>query len=227
MLAPDLLETGIYTVPEVARLVEAPQALVRTWIDGRRNRQTPVIDNQLGRFGNTTAISFTNLMELRFVALFAAAGVKLPVIRAILDEVREAIHHPHPFATKTVFKTDGKKIVAEIARNNGVDVIYDLKTRNYEFPVVVLKSLKEGVIYDPKGDALAWYPRPKTAPHVVVNPVLSFGRPVLRDSRIPTETLAQAVKAEKSAVAVAELYDVPEKQVREAVKFQENLKAAA
>src|SRR5690606_21213516 len=125
---------------EVARLVAAPQALVRTWIDGRTNRQRPVIINQLGRMDSTTAISFTNLMELRFVAVFAGAGVKLPAIRAILDEVRDAIDHPHPFATSTVFKTDGKKIVADIARSNGVDVLYDLKSKNYEMPVVVLKS---------------------------------------------------------------------------------------
>lgn len=227
MLAPDLLESGIFTVPDVARLVQASPALVRTWIDGRPDRQAHVIDNQLGRVNGKTAISFTNLMELRFVAVFAAAGVRLPVIRAILDDVREAINHPHPFATKTVFKTDGKKIVADIARINGVDVIYDFKSRNYEFPLVVLKSLKEGVVYDPRGDAAAWYPRPKIAPHVVVNPVLSFGRPVLQESRIPTETIVQAVKAEKSAAAVARLYDVPETQVREALKFQQNLKEAA
>jgi hypothetical protein len=41
-------------------------------------------------------------------------------IRAIMDEVRDILKHPHPFATKTVLKTHGKKIVAEIARKNGV-----------------------------------------------------------------------------------------------------------
>lgn len=221
----DLLASGIYTVPDVARLVGASQAKVRTWIGGRPERQRPVIQNQIGRLDGTTAISFTNLMEIRFVALFAASGVKLPAIRAILHEVRDMLQHPHPFATKTVFKTDGKKIIADIAQKKGVTVLYDLKTKNYEMPIVVLQSLKEGVVYDPQGDAAAWYPRPKLAPHVIINPKLAFGRPVLKDSHIPTETIAQAYQAEHSVAAVADFYDVPEKQVREAIKFQEGLKA--
>lgn len=227
MLDADLLESGIYTVPEVARLVAAPAAKVRTWVAGRTGLQRPVIENQLGRLNGTMAVSFTNLMELRFVALFSGAGVRLNAIRDILDDVRDILQHPHPFATRTVFRTDGRKIVADIARQKGVKVYYDLKSHNYEMPVVVMESLKEGIVYDPRGDAAAWYPRPQIAPHVIINPHLSFGRPVLKDSRIPAETIAQAVKVEGSVAMVSDLYEVPEKQVREAVKFQENLNKAA
>jgi len=114
MASPDLLEAGIYTIPEVAELVDAAQADVRVWIDGHTGKQDPVIVNQLGRVGGKTAVSFANLMELRFIARFAAAGVGLRVIRAIMREASELLQHPHPFATKTVFKTDGKKIVADL-----------------------------------------------------------------------------------------------------------------
>jgi hypothetical protein len=74
---PDLLETGIYTIPEVAGLVQAPQSLVRVWVEGHTGKQVAVIDNQLGRVGGKVAVSFTNLMELRFVVTFANAGVGL------------------------------------------------------------------------------------------------------------------------------------------------------
>ena len=166
-------------------------------------------------------------MELRFVATFANAGVRLNEIRAIISQVRDEIDHPHPFATRTVFRTDGRKIVAEIAKKNGVKVIFDLRTGNYEMPVVVLQSLKENVVWDPEGEAIAWYPRPTIAPNVLVNPRLSFGRPVLKRSRIPAETIADAVRVEGSAKIVAQLYDVPERQVHEAVRFQQNLQQAA
>lgn len=226
MLAPDLMESGIYSVPEVAALIEASVGNVRTWIDGRANRQTAVIDNELGRVGGKTAISFTNLMELRFVVRFAMAGIRLREIRAIMDEVKHTLNHPHPFATRLIFRTDGKKILAETVRRNGHDLL-DLKSRNFEFWDVVAKSLKEDILFDPQGEAKAWFPRKAVAPHVVVNPVYSFGRPVLRDSHIPTETLAKAVDVEGSARTVAMLYDVPEGQVREAVKFQKTLRKAA
>jgi uncharacterized protein (DUF433 family) len=223
----NLLETGIYSVPEAAELVGAPTRRVRVWVEGHSGKQAPVIHNQLGQVDGRVAVSFTNLMELRFVALFVGAGVKLREIRKIMDEVRDTLAHPHPFATKTVFKTDGRKIVAEIARKNGVDHIYDLRSRNYEMKVVMMKSLKDDVVYDPAGDALSWRPRPKIAPHVIVHRRLSFGHPILRESRIPTNALADAVKAEGSAGAVAEMFGVPLARVREAVKFEDNLRMAA
>jgi uncharacterized protein (DUF433 family) len=61
---------------------------------------------------------------------------------------------------------------------------------------------------------------------VIVHPHFSFGRPILKRSHIPTETLARAAKAEKSAKVVSELFEVSEAEVREAVKFQSHLRAA-
>lgn len=227
MAGPDLLEIGIYTIPEVAELVDAPQADVRIWVEGRKGLQDPVIQNQLGRVGGKTAVSFANLMELRFVARFANAGVRLNEIRKIMNEVRELIRHPHPFATNTVFKTDGRKIVAEIARKHGLNLVYDLHSKNYEMQSVILKSLKENVVFNLKGEAVEWTPRPDIAPNVIVHPRIAFGHPVLRRSRIPTETIAKAVKVEGSAGFVANIFDISERHVREAVKFEEHLAKAA
>lgn len=224
--APSLLELGIFTIPEVAELVNASQANVRVWVEGHTGKQSAVIDNQLGRVDGKVAVSFTNLMELRFVATFVAAGVGLREIRKIMDEVRETLEHPHPFATRTVFKTDGRKVVAEIAKNNGVS-IYDLRTKNFEMLNVVMMSLKDDVTYDPTGDAVYWRPRPLIAPNVIVHPHFSFGKPVLQQSRIPTSTIAQSVKVEGSVPFVADIFEVPEKQVREAVKFERELRKAA
>lgn len=225
---PDLLSGGIFTVPETAELVEAPQASVRIWVGGKKGRQQPVIDNQLGLVNGKVAVSFTNLMELRFVARFAKAGVRLNEIRSILQEARDTLAHPHPFAAGLVFRTDGRRIIAEIVRKRGVELVYeDLKTRNYEMPVIVMPSLKEDVIFDPLGNMVAWYPRKTIAPNVIVHPRFSFGRPILQDSHIPTETLADAVKAEGNVRSVADQFDVPEKQVREAVRFQADLRQAA
>lgn len=227
MAQPDLMETGIYTIPEAAELVQAPQADVRIWVEGHTGKQAPVIENQLGRVLNKTAVSFANLMELRFIARFAAANVNLREIRAIMQEAKDTLNHPHPFATHIVFKTDGRKIVAEIARKNGVNVIYDLKSKNYEMHNVVLQSLKEDVVFDPDGEAIQWRPRPDIAPNVIVHPRIAFGRPVLKQSNIPTVAVADAVKAEGNAQFVAEIFEIPVRHVREAVKFEGQLRKAA
>lgn len=225
MLQTDLLGTGIYTIPEAAGLVEVPASRIRIWVEGHRGKQAPIIDNELGKVDGKTAVSFTNLMELRFIAVFAGAGVPIPKIRAIMDEARNLLRHPHPFATRTVFKTDGRKIVAEIGKRNGIDDIYDLRTQNYEMKIVVMRSLKNDVVYDPQGgDAITWSPRRDIAPNVVVHPKFSFGHPVLKTSRIPTVALADAMKAERNVRTVARLFEIPESQVREAVQFEASLR---
>ncbi|TGP18100.1 MULTISPECIES: hypothetical protein [unclassified Mesorhizobium] len=225
---PDLLGGGIFTLPETAELVEAPQGSVRIWVNGRKGRQQPVIENQLGRVAGKVAINFTNLMELRFVARFVNNGVRLNEIRSIMQEAKDTLAHPHPFATRIVFQTDGKKIVAAITRKHGVELVYeDLKSKNFEMPVVVMPSLKEDVVFDPAGNMVAWYPRKEIAPSVIVHPRFSFGRPTLQESHIPTERLAHAVKIEGSVGVVADQFEVSEDQVSEAVRFQADLRQAA
>lgn len=224
---PNLLETGIFTVPEVAELVRAPQSMVRIWIDGHKGKQEPVIENELGRVDGKLAISFTNLMEIQFVAFFARAGVPLREIRMIMHDVKTMLAHPHPFATKAVFLTDKRKIVAKIARENGVDAIFDLKTKNYEMKDVVLPSLQMDLVYDPEGRARIWYPRRALSPNVIINPRRSFGRPILRESSIPTNAIANAVAVEKSVKVVSLMFEIPERQVREAVAFESALRKAA
>lgn len=227
MGTPNLIETGIYTVPQAAKLVGATERKVRGWVAGYGKGEGPLIDNELGWVDGRLAFSFVNLMEIRFIAFFEDAGVKLPHIRAILSEAKSLLNHPHPFATSIVFKTDGKRILARIAKQNGIDDLYDLKSHNYEMETIVFKSLKLGVEFNPQGEIRSWQPRPQTAPHVIVHPKFAFGHPVLRESRIPTRALRDAFNAEGSAECVAEQFDVPLKQVREAVKFERELKMAA
>jgi uncharacterized protein (DUF433 family) len=228
MAGPDLLRTGIYSASEAASLIGVPVQKVRAWVDGwPRTSGAPVIRNDLGWVDGRLAFSFANLMELRFIAFFAAADVNLKEIRTIMDEVRAEIHRPHPFATNVVFATDGSKIVARIAHQNGVSDIYDLRSRNFEMEGVVYTSLKEGIVYDPAGDAQAWFPRRFLAPNVIIHPKLAFGRPVLRGRGIPTEAIAAAASAEGDIEAAAILFEITKKQAQEAVDFETNLRWAA
>jgi uncharacterized protein (DUF433 family) len=227
MATPKLYETGIFTVSEAADLVGATERRVRGWITGYPNGAAPIIDNELGWMDGRLAFSFTNLMEIRFLAFFVSAGVRVRHIRAIMSEAKALLGHPHPFATETVFKTDGKKIVAEIGRRNGVKKIFDLKSKNFEMREIVLESLKDDVEYDPVGDAMLWRPRPRLAPNVIIHPKFSFGRPVIRRGGIPTHTLADAARTEGSAQAAADWFELPVQFVREAVRFERDLRKAA
>jgi uncharacterized protein (DUF433 family) len=137
-------------------------------------------------------------------------------------EAKRILRHPHPFATSTVFKTDGKAIYSETEKQTGDEQLYNLLNRNYEFKPIIAQSLKEGVEYDASGLISAWFPRRDLAPHVVIHPKRAFGKPVLIDSGIPTKTLADATKAD-SVATVAKWFEVPRDRVLEAVRFEKNL----
>jgi uncharacterized protein (DUF433 family) len=223
-----LMQSGIYSVSEAAALIGASQQKIRAWVSGWPRSGAPaLISNDLGWVDDRLAFSFANLMELRFVSVFVHAKVKIHEIRAVMDEVRRDLHRAHPFATNIVFRTDGKKIISETAHRNGVTRLYDLKSRNFEIGGVVYQSLKEDVIYNPKGEAETWFPRRSLAPNVIVHPRLAFGRPVLKDDGIPTEAIADAVKAEGSIDKVAALFEISRRRAQEAVIFENHLKRAA
>jgi uncharacterized protein (DUF433 family) len=222
---PDLLESGIYTLSEAARLLAVPIEKVRVWVNGRGDRQAPLIENQLGRAGHTYLISFTNLMELRFIAKFAGADVSLREIRAVMSEAEDLLKRPHAFATNTVFTTDGKSVFARIKRKTGEEDVLHLKSKNYEFLAIIADTLRDDVIFDARGEAMAWFPRQAIAPNVVIHPRFSFGRPILRQSHVPTEAIVDSVKVEGEE-GTADLFDVPIEQVREALEFHQELRKA-
>jgi uncharacterized protein (DUF433 family) len=98
-------------------------------------------------------------------------------------------------------------------------LVYDLRSKNYEMPSVVMKSFRNDVVFDPQGEAIEWTPRPTIAPNVIVHPRIEFGHPVLKRSNIRTETIAKAVKVEGNAQFVADIFDIAARQVREAVRL--------
>jgi len=223
MVATDLLQGGIYTITEAAFLVGVSQQKIRGWTAGYSGRKSsPIIQVDIGSSGDRRALSFRNLMEIRFVRVFEHAGVRLGHIRSIIEQVREITRHPHPFATDIVFRTDGQKVVGLIKSQ-----IYDLKSKNLEMFEVVFNSLKDDVEYDFNGNAQSWFPRRQIAPNVIVHPSFSFGSPILKQSKIPTRTLADAVKAEGEISIVADMYEVRVREVREAIAFENELRKAA
>lgn len=225
----ELLRSGIYTVSEASRLLRARPERIRGWIAGYpRTNAPPLIKNEIGWLRHTLSFAFVNLMEMRFIQHFSGYGVKVGTIRRLAGEAERILRHSHPFATSTVFKTDGKKIFADIAAETNDRKLYDLAARNWAMADVIAQSLFAGAIYDPSGDISGWHPRHETAPDVVMLPHVSFGQPVIVGHWIPTRTLAEAFHAEgKDCEAVAKWYEIPVALVNQAVRFETELALAA
>lgn len=224
-----LFRTGVYTAPEAARLLRAPYQKVRGWLAGYPNTQSgPLLDNELKDYEDGLFISFTNLMEARFVAFFSSHGVHVRTLRAIAEEAKTFLDTPHPFATNAIFRTDGKDVFIEAASKTDDKHLYNLKKKNWMFHDIIEQSLLKGVEFDPSGKALNWIPRMDIAPNVIVNPNMAFGQPVLKGIGVPTSALFDALNVEgETYESVAGWYDVPIEAVKEAALFEMDLARAS
>ena len=216
-----LLSSGIYSIPQAAKLLDVAPARLRFWVCGRRTMHSPpIIQSEIEAIEHQIALSFVNLIEVKFINAFSKYGVSVRSIRHMAEEAKRVLNHPHPFASEMIFKTDGRKIFIETAEQTGDRKLYDLKGKNWGIYEVFMDALKKDVVYGPSGMATGWYPRRERAPNIMLHPKIAFGQPALEESGVPVDALYDAYIAEdEDADSVARWFSVPAKQVLEAVNF--------
>lgn len=228
-----LLGVGVYTVPEAARLTGVPAQRIKRWVtgytfkgkEGGKRTSPPLWERQIDS-RDSIALSFRDLLEVRFVDAFRLHGVHWKAIRIAAQRAAEIIHDSHPFSTKR-FKTDGRSIFAEILQETGEESLLDLVKSQYEFKQIVDPFLFEGLEFSELGiEPVRWWPMGRER-RVVIDPERSFGQPIVDPESVPTAVLARAFRAEGSIEAVARWFKVAEESVEDAVEFENKLAAAA
>lgn len=223
----DLLGKGVYPLNQAARLLHADVASVRRWMTGytRKGRvYAPLWRPELESADLTCpSISFRDLLELRMVAAFAKHGVSVAVIRATIDSAREHFSADFPLSTKR-FLTDGKTIFLE-AVDAAEPPMVDVARRQFVFSTIIRPSLLDSVEFD-GASPRRWFPLGPRKRHVLLDPAVQFGAPIVSGAGIPTDTLAAAYWAQnKDSRAVGRIFDVDPKLVMAAVKFEQQLTA--
>jgi hypothetical protein len=97
---PQLLNAGLYTVPEAARLTRISVGKVRRWLKGYDFRSgtslhhsDAVWQGEIKPIENKLALSFRDLLELRFVDAFIRAGVSWRTMRRAHTKAQQKITH--------------------------------------------------------------------------------------------------------------------------------------
>ncbi|MGB0506396.1 MAG: hypothetical protein ACPGGK_09385 [Pikeienuella sp.] len=90
------------------------------------------------------------------------------------------------------------------------------------FWAVVQKSFKSIDIEN--GLARRWSPQNRKR-SVVLDPLRSFGQPILQSSGVPTAALKASFDAEGDSKIVARLFEVSRREVEDAIEFEERLAA--
>jgi uncharacterized protein (DUF433 family) len=223
--SPQFLGVGVYPVAQVTRLTWIPSPRIRRWIKGYDfrggiGRSAPIWKAELPIIEKRAALSFLDLLELRFVDAFLTAGLSLAKIRRAAEKAAELVGHDHPFSTNT-FKTDGKRIFGELThRQTGAKSMIDLQSSQLGVAEFIIPSLTASIVFDEgTGRAAKWHPAIE-APKVVLDPAREFGQPIIEDAGIQTATLVDAWKAEGSIERVARIFDLHSEQVEQAVRFE-------
>jgi uncharacterized protein (DUF433 family) len=181
----------------------------------------PVWNGDMPATESTFGLSFLDLMEVRFVHAFRKHHVSWGAIRVAAQRACELYGSTHPFSMKR-FKTDGKRIFAEIEREKDVQ-LFDINKEQFVFHHIVERSLYAGIEFD-DGQAARWFPL-YPQKQIVIDPVRAFGRPIVDRNGVPAEILARAAEVEGSAAAAARWYDVSVSSVKAAIEFQRHVAA--
>lgn len=229
--------TGIYSLPEAARLIHVPARKIHRWLygytylkksgEGRVQAfSDPLWTPQHSKTEyDAEAIGFNDLLEVRFVAAFVEHGVPLAIVRQCMETARQLFGVDYPM-TSGSFKTDGKTIFADaIEKIVKEGALLDLKNRQFAFKDIISPYLYAGIEYDGKR-AAKWYPQGGRH-HVVLDPARQFGSPIVDELGVPTGVLYASYLAEgENSRAIAQTtkaYEVPAKFVEAAIKFEQGL----
>lgn len=214
-----------YSIPEASHYLRVPVSTLKAWIVGRDYRVRSGhrhFDGLIKPAQQSPALllSFINLVEAHVLhAIRHAHEVKLRKVRAALAYVRHESGQPHPLATQE-FQTDGvdlfiEKLGALIVASAGGQVALR----------EAFQSHLERVQHDERGIAARLFPftRPSHTDQprmIVIDPSVSFGRPIIAGSGIPTSVIVERYHAGESLAHLATDYRRSFAEIEEAVRCE-------
>jgi uncharacterized protein (DUF433 family) len=232
----DPREIPQYSVWEAAHWLKIPPATLRSWIKGRdyatrhygKRAFEPVImlpDKQL------PLLSFINLVEAHVLdSLRYKHSVPLPNVRDAISYLRDSLDSKHPLADYA-FKLRGVDLVIEEA-----DEILNVSRKGQLGLKGIIESYLKRIEYDPdEGIAAHLYPYLKRHPKeledepklVLIDPRISFGKPILVGVGVPTAVVADRRAAGEKVGELAKDYGCEASEIEKAIEYERALPKAA
>ena len=214
---------GIYDVPEVARYLKAAaygevaypvsSAKLIRWIrHGLASQELAELP------GAELLIDFEDLVSLRVIAALRSTGVRWIEIHCTEQWLREQTGAQRPFATEYLWAGQGQ-VFAEwtdrllSASRHGQLALEML--RQYLIPI-------HGLVFNLSSHvATSWEPMDG----ILLEPLVQFGAPCLKGTRIPTRTISGMIEAGDSMYWVMEAYGLSRSEVQVACDWEYRLQS--
>lgn len=217
-----------YTILEASHYLRVPPSTLKSWIRGRDYHVQLGLERFQGLIKPaqrepTILLSFVNLVEVHVLhAIRHVHGVKLRKVRSALGYVMRQFDSQHPLATEQ-FQTDGIDLFIEKLGN--------LIVASHEGQIALrseFESHLKRIEHDTEGIAARLFPftRPSHVDQpkiIVIDPRISFGRPVISGSGVPTSIILERYLAGESMNHLAEDYRRSLPEIEEAVRCETSL----
>lgn len=213
----DPRDVPAYTVGEAAHYLGVPKSTLRAWFAGQlgfRSVIKPADPSTLG-------LSFSNLVEAYVLtAIRRRHNVALPTIRRGLEYLVRKLGAKRPLIEQQ-FATNGVDLFVD-----HLGEIINISREGQVEMADLIRAYLERIDRDARGLPIKLYPfmrsqAPRAQPRtVVIDPRVSFGRPVVAGTGIPTAVLAEQFKAGDPVPVLAKEYGADEEAVWDAIRCE-------
>jgi uncharacterized protein (DUF433 family) len=215
-----VLDRELYDVPLAAEVLRMSASTLQWWLEGgKRNgrRYEPVIRPEPT---GSKAVRWGELVEARYLLGYRRElGVRLGSLRTFIGQVREALGVPYPLAHQRPWVGEGRKLLVTAQKSSGLpEELWAMWVA--ESGQIMLtapaESFLERIEFD-DGIATRLHPAGPESP-IVIDPQVRFGTASVHG--IPTEALADQVRAGDPIEMIAADFDLPLDDVIAALSYE-------
>lgn len=219
-----MLGRGVYSISEAAQYTRQHHSTLYSWFKPRSaSGRKPVFLSDYPPVGSSYAISFQDLIDVLVAGQLRDCGVSMQSIRKAYASLQVKLDAPHPFCLSGLH-TNGKRVLIDVAKEVGDDKLCEALSGQGRFEAVMMPYLKQIDFRGARETAARWH----IADGVVIDPAISFGKPVIQGTGTTTYVLANAFAAnDRDADVVADFYDLSPSQIRDATAFEDSFRRAA
>ncbi|MEW6777476.1 MAG: DUF433 domain-containing protein [Bdellovibrionota bacterium] len=222
----EILRRPAYGIAEAAHVLGVPPSTLRYWVCGQRSHK-PILNVE---DPDKKALSFLDLVEAHVLsALRKTHDIPLPELRKIVQKVSKlSPKSRHPLAEHR-FATQGKNVLVEETSKLLVNLSKDFQ---YELREIVEQYLNRIEWDEQRRFPIRLYPyaargAPSRDRRIVVDPFVSFGRPVVVRKGVRTEVIADRFKAGEDPESLARDFGIEPEAVWDAIRYESRIGAAA
>ena len=213
----------VYTMTELVRYAKTSRSTARAWLRGYEYRTIGgprAARPAAGNRGSEELLTFYDLVEVAAIAAARRVGVPLQRLRTAIDAGRNLYGWERPLVMER-FKHDGHDIfVQDPDSGQPVNLSRWVRSRRAHIREV-LKDLD----YETEM-AARWWPAGRDG-GILVDPAVSFGRPVIEPSGVSTIAVLERWRAGELIEELAEDYGIPPSRIESALRYEQDWGRAA